>query len=259
MTSAGYRQASYVGSMPIILESIVGSTACGLAVEGSDEDRMGVCLEGLAEAVPLGRPPFEHRVEEKPDRTIYGLRKFLRLAIGGNPTLLGLFFIQPETATAIGTALVCLRSLVVSKTAGPHFLGYMQGQRQRLMGERGQKRIKRPELEAMHGYDTKYAMHVLRLGLHGIELMTTGQMSFPMQPADRARCLALRRGEVPFEDCLRQLADIEHELKQAIAQSSIRPTADVETIEQWLHRTYLTAWTHPKEPLCHSPTPNGNV
>ena len=32
----------------------------------------------------------------------------------------------------------------------------------------------RPELVAAHGYDTKYAMHALRLGLQGIELLTTG-------------------------------------------------------------------------------------
>jgi uncharacterized protein len=33
----------------------------------------------------------------------------------------------------------------------------------------------RPELVAVHGYDTKYAMHALRLGLQGIELLTTGR------------------------------------------------------------------------------------
>ena len=38
----------------------------------------------------------------------------------------------------------------------------------------------RPELVAVHGYDTKYAMHALRLGLQGIELLTTGRITLPV-------------------------------------------------------------------------------
>jgi len=53
----------------------------------------------------------------------------------------------------------------------------LQAQKQRLTGERGQKRIHRPELEEMYGFDTKCAMHMLRLGFQGVELLTTGRLS----------------------------------------------------------------------------------
>ena len=36
-------------------------------------------------------------------------------------------------------------------------------------------RVNRPELIAAHGYDTKYAGHVLRLGYQGIEFLETGR------------------------------------------------------------------------------------
>jgi len=43
----------------------------------------------------------------------------------------------------------------------------------------------RPGLVAIHGYDTKYAMHALRLGLQGIELRTTCRITLPTPEPDR--------------------------------------------------------------------------
>src|SRR5688572_31106775 len=42
-------------------------------------------------------------------------------------------------------------------------------------------RSHRPELEEMYGFDTKYAMHMLRLGFQGVELLTTGRLNLPMR------------------------------------------------------------------------------
>jgi len=41
----------------------------------------------------------------------------------------------------------------------------------RLLGQKGQKNVHRAELENKHGYDTKYAMHVIRLYGEAKELM----------------------------------------------------------------------------------------
>src|SRR3954463_15613041 len=81
-----------------ILRGLVGSTVHGLSNPGADDrDEMGVCVE--PEDYVLGLRPFEHCVartqpEGHPsgpgdvDLTIYGLRKFCRLAIKGSPTVL---------------------------------------------------------------------------------------------------------------------------------------------------------------------------
>jgi hypothetical protein len=46
----------------------------------------------------------------------------------------------------------------------------------------------RPELVAVHGYDTKYAMHALRLGLQGIELLSTGRITLPVPNRTARTC-----------------------------------------------------------------------
>src|SRR5205085_1468291 len=102
------------------------------------------------------------------DLVIYSMHKFLRLALKGNPQIMEMFFIKKYVyVNALGTHLQELAPYVVSKQAGKAYLGYMQAQRQRLNGERGGKDVNRPELVEKYGFDTKYAMHVVRLGLQG--------------------------------------------------------------------------------------------
>jgi hypothetical protein len=48
-------------------------------------------------------------------------------------------------------------------------------------------------LVAEHGYDTKYAMHALRLGAQGVELLTTGRIALPAPEPDRSFLRAIRR------------------------------------------------------------------
>jgi hypothetical protein len=54
----------------------------------------------------------------------------------------------------LGAELRALTPWIVSRGVQGPFLGYLQAQKQRLTGERGQKRIHRPELEGMYGFDT---------------------------------------------------------------------------------------------------------
>jgi hypothetical protein len=87
-----------------------------------------------------------------------------------------------------------------SRRAGRAYLGYMERQRDRMTGARGQMRVNRPELIAAHGYDTKYAGHVLRLGYQGIEFLETGRLTLPMPSRERSRVLDVRNGRVAFEE-----------------------------------------------------------
>jgi hypothetical protein len=82
--------------------------------------------------------------------------------------------------TPLGEELRALAPLIASRRAGHAFLGYLQAQKQRLLGTRGQKRVRRPELVARDGYDSKYAMHLCRLGYQGLEFVQTGRLTLPM-------------------------------------------------------------------------------
>jgi uncharacterized protein len=55
---------------------------------------------------------------------------------------------------------------------------------ERLCGRKGQKNIHRAAPEEKHGYDTKYAMHVIRLYLEGMEYIETGKITLPNPRVD---------------------------------------------------------------------------
>lgn len=119
---------------------------------------------------------------------IYSLRKWTRLALKGNPTIMLLLFTPEEQLVycdELGAELRALTPSIISRRVQGPFLGYLKAQNQRLTGERGQKRIHCPELEEMYGFDTKCAMHMLRLGFQGVELLTTGRLSCRLSDSQR--------------------------------------------------------------------------
>lgn len=71
-------------------------------------------------------------------RTVVGsLSKYLRLATKGNPTARLPLFAPPESvvvSTPLGEELRTLAPAVLSQTAVHRFLGYLQSQRERLLG-----------------------------------------------------------------------------------------------------------------------------
>src|SRR5262245_53163663 len=208
-----------------ILRATVGSTLHGLHHGGKDDrDGMAVFIEppkyllGLARARGIrgGLYGFEHFVERTQpegvrsgpgdlDLVAYSLRKYVRLALKGNPTILLLLFV-PDVLTLVetdlGRRLRQLRPAIVSSRAGRSYLGYLRGQKERLLGTRGQKRVNRPELVEAHGYDTKYAMHALRLGYQGLELLESGRLTLPMPEPERSRTIwRCDAGSVPSRTC----------------------------------------------------------
>src|SRR3990167_374131 len=172
-----------------ILRCVVGSSAHGLHLNDGLEDRdeMGICVEPMAVAMGSASPfeqyiyrsaaEREHRHDAPSvggdlDLVVYSLRKFARLALGGNPTVLMVLF-APDVVQcdARGSQLRDLAPAFASRVAGKKFLGYLSSQRQRMLGERGNGGHGRPrdELVQKFGYDTKFAMHMLRLGYQGSE------------------------------------------------------------------------------------------
>jgi uncharacterized protein len=243
----------------LIIRTLVGSTIHGLEVAGTDDrDEMGVCIEPPDYVAGLKR--FETYVfRTKPegvrseagdlDFVVHSLRKFARLALKGNPTVLILLFVPPEQLllrTELGDELQALAPAFVSRQAGKAFLGYLTAQKERLLGERGQLRVNRPELIDEHGYDTKYAMHMLRLGYQGKELLETGRISLPMRELERSRVFAVRRGEVAFNDVLTEIAQLEIDLADLLDTSPLPPEPDHAAVDDFLVRAHTSYWRlHP--------------
>ena len=247
-----------------ILRGTVGSTLHGLHHGGQDDrDEMAVFLEPPEFLVGLrlarsGRQwsQFEHYVERTQpegarsgpgdlDLVAYSLRKWLRLALAGNPTVLLLLFSPADSllvCTESGRKLRELAPAIVSRRAGPRYLGYLRTQKERLLGARGQRRVNRPELIEAHGFDTKYAMHVVRLGHQGIELLTTGRLTLPMPEPARSEIMAIRRGERSEAEVVAEIERVERELVRANEESPLRDKPDHETVTAFVVDAYRAAW-----------------
>jgi uncharacterized protein len=248
-----------------ILRGTVGSTAHGLHHGGQDDrDEMAVFVEppefllGLrrARGIRGGLYGFEHYVERTQpegvrsgpgdlDLVAYSLRKYVRLALKGHPTILLLLFLPDELVhveTELGRKLRALRPALVSAQAGRGYLGYLRGQKERLLGARGQKRVNRPELVDAHGFDTKYAMHAARLGYQGLELVQTGVLTLPMREPERSRVMAIRTGDSTFAEAIAEIDEVERQLAAALASSPLPAEPDRATVDAFLVDAYRRAW-----------------
>jgi predicted nucleotidyltransferase len=244
------------------LRGVVGSTAHGLHTDDGvdDRDEMGVCIEPLANMI--GASEFEQVIyrtaaertgkHDAPsqagdlDLTVYSLRKWTRLALHGNPTVLLLLFLPPELCvvrTALAGQLQELGPHFVSREAGQRFLGYLTAQKQRLLGERGGDHgIRRPLLIEKYGYDTKYAMHMVRLGIQGVEFLKTGRLTLPMPEPERSWIRSIRVGQVTQQEVLSRAGELEREIKDLIDCGPLPFKANAEPVWAWVRGTYLEHW-----------------
>jgi hypothetical protein len=98
---------------------------------------------------------------------------------------------------------------------------------------------------AVHGYDTKYAMHALRLGVQGVELLSTGRITVPVPEPSRAYLRSIRRGEVPLDEVIAAIDEAEAELTRLRTSSSLPDQPDRAWVNDWLHRAHVSYWATP--------------
>jgi hypothetical protein len=242
-----------------ILRTVVGSGVHGIAIAGTDDhDEMGVFIEPPAHVVGLEAPMDHYVFRTQPegarsghgdtDLVMYSLRRYLRLALKGNPTALLPLFAPAESVlltTPLGDELRGLGPAVLSQRAVHRFLGYMNAQRDRLLGIRHGGLPNRPELVARYGYDVKYASHALRLALQGLEVVRDGRLTLPMPPAERERVLRVKRGDVPERDAVvREIADVQAEIEERLAagRTPLPAEPDLAVVSDWSVRAHRRHW-----------------
>ena len=264
-----HRHAAFrdVAEPNLILRATVGSTAHGLHLAGTDDrDEMGVCIEPPEYVIGLERfeqwihRTAEDRAQHNPeadqrrhgrtppsqagdlDLVVYSLRKYARLAAAGNPTVLLLLYAEPLYATEAGEELRRRADLFASREAGHRFLGYLRAQKERLLGQRGQMRVTRTALIEEHGYDTKFAMHALRLGYQGIEFLSSGRLTLPMTGRPRDACMEVRLGQWPLNRVVSEIEGVESELQRLLETSPLPERADYQAIDRFLVEEYERHW-----------------
>lgn len=142
----------------IIVISEGGSHSYGLATETSDLDLRGIAIEPKSHVLGFSQnfEQFQY-VSDDVDVTIFGLRKFCKLASACNPNVLELLFVEPHSIkfeTGYYNLLRENRQLFLSQKAKDTFLGYAISQlhKIRLKSEVG-KTGKRVELIEKFGFD----------------------------------------------------------------------------------------------------------
>jgi uncharacterized protein len=228
-------------------ETIMGSVAYGVSSDSSDVDVYGWAippkddlfphLRGEVPGFGTPRPRFEqyqeHHVKDRDalaghgrmyDLTIYGIVKFFNLAMENNPNVIDSLFTPVNCvlhATRVGNLVRENRRLFLHKGAWPKFKGYAYSQLHKISIKQPQG--KRAELVAKHGYDVKFAYHVVRL-LTEVEMILIEQ-DIDLQ-RNNEQLKAIRRGEWSEGRLRTWCAEKEGQLERAYAESSLRATPD---------------------------------
>lgn len=252
-----------------ILLTQVGSGLHGVTVEGTDDrDEMGVCIEPPECVIGLENfEQYQYRTQPEHvrsgpgdlDLVIYSLRKWARLAAQGNPTVLLLLF-APEDQWVNPNKdwswrIPDQRKLFLSRESGKRFIGYLDAQRDRMLGLRSQ-RTNRPELIDVYGFDTKFAYHAVRLGLQGVELLSTGNITLPIPEPSRTWLRELRYGKHSKNDALERIADLRNMLEKLTATAPLPEKVDPQQLNRWLIDTYREWWEYKDGVLDRNPRPN---
>lgn len=221
--------------MHYLIRAVAGSKLYGTYTHTSDDDVVGIFVPTKEEK--LGLSCREHILESK-DCTMYELGKYVKLAAGGNPTILQLLY-TPEPMWLQWTdkwpgIQSQMRDLCVSQQCRPAFLGYLEQQKRKAIEGRQQ----RPELVEKYGFDTKFMAHAIRLGGLGREILRKGTMTFPL--ANKDFLLDVRYGVYDKHFCLTIVDQLEAEIRTTA--SILPPTPDYDRINQWLANTYMDLW-----------------
>lgn len=225
--------------MTNIVIAQAGSHLYGLNHPGSDHDTMGIAVMGRVEK--LGLSCVEQ--QGKDDHVVYEITKWIRLAVNGNPTVLQMLWVPLDKTIQWDDRWPRwqeeLRQLVLSERCRSAFLGYLDGQRKKLINDRGQ----RQDIKAQFGYDTKFAMHMVRLGMQGVELLTTGRLELPIFETGADFLKKIRNGVYTEAEVLQMAAGYENNLKHC--PSVLPPSVDLNKINHWLADLYEEMWYGP--------------
>ncbi len=115
----------------VVLDTVVGSRAWGVAEEGSDEDHRGVFVLPFTWTTGLVEPPLD-LVSLDGSQTYWELGKALRQALRADPNTLEMLFAHPEVVDPLGAELLAMRTCFLSQEIYGSFGRYALSQLDRL-------------------------------------------------------------------------------------------------------------------------------
>ncbi len=209
----------------VIYRCVIGSRAYGLEGDESDTDRRGVYLPSAEMHWSLYGVP-EQLENEATQECYWELQKFLVLALKANPNVLEcLYSPVVEKITPLGQELLQLRDSFLSKLVFQTYSGYVASQFKKMQADiRNHGTVK-----------WKHVMHLIRLLMSGITVLKERQVMVEVGE-HRERLLAIKGGEVPFEETNQWRKELQREFEGSFEKTELPERPDYERINEFLIR-----------------------
>lgn len=209
----------------VIFRCVVGSRAYGLEGPGSDWDRRGIYLPPAEAHWALWGVP-EQLEDDATQECYWELRKFLILALKANPNVLEcLWSPLVEHATPLAQDLLGMRDSFLSRLVYQTYNGYVLSQFRRLA----------QDVRTRGAIKWKHAMHLVRLLLAGTVVLRDGTVPVRVDE-HRERLLAIKRGEIPWEDVDAWRLELHKDFDAAFAATKLPERPDYEKANAFLVR-----------------------
>lgn len=212
----------------VVYRCVVGSRANGLDQDESDIDLRGIYLPPADLHWSLfGIPEQLERGEE----AYWEMQKFIVLALKANPNILECLYTPlVQDVAPIAQELLDMRHSFMSKLIYQTYNGYVMSQFRKLQ----------KDIENYGEIRWKHAMHLIRLLLAGITALNEGFI--PVRVEDhRERLLAIRRGEVAWDDVNAWRLALHKEFDATFQTTKLPDRPDYEAANAYLVRARRSA------------------
>lgn len=202
--------------------------------------------------------------KEDTDLTIYSLPKFIKLCTENNPNILELLYAPKNCiiyCNEFGEKLIRERNSFLSLRVKHKFGGYAYSQRHKVlrsaecynklyeMGVRednikeisntmkdelkalGLKSGNRLSLIMRHGFDTKFASHLIRLLYFGLELLKEENLTLPTRYNNYL--LDIKNGKFKLSEILEKASELEHVTELAYVSSNLKHSPNLERLNKF--------------------------
>lgn len=233
--------------------TIMGSEAYAVSSGSSDIDIYGFCIpkkqmifNHLAGVIPgFGNQGVqfsqwqEHHIQEPGsdrvyDFSVYNIVKYFDLIMSNNPNMIDSLFTPRRCiihSTAVGEMVRENRKLFLHKGAWHKFKGYAYAQMSKIKNKTNSSNPKRAADVEEHGYDTKFAYHVVRLLAEVEQILVEHDLDLEK---NREQLKSIRRGEWTLDRIENYFQQKEVELEKLYLSSTLPHSPDEGKIKKLL-------------------------
>jgi len=232
-------------------ETIMGSQAYGVTTENSDWDMVGFCvppkdmifphlggvIQGFGRQIKKFVCYQQHHVRAEGREyylNCYNIVHFFALCMDNNPNMLDTLFVPRECivhSSKIAEMVREKRHMFMHRGAWHRYKGYAYGQLHKLKTKKADADSNRAASVAEHGYDVKFAYHLVRVLGEIEQILAEGDLDLRR---NREQLKAIRRGEMTKDDIIKWAADKEHSLEKLYEESKLPWGPDQDAIKQLL-------------------------